>query len=286
MKIIKYFFEFIFISFLLIIFKIIGYKLASNFGEKIGKIFGPFFRSEKKILENLELSKIGKDHIERKKILSEMWGNYGRILSEYVHLKNFRTNKLNNLIEIKGKNYLDDIKSKNKKVVFVSGHFSNFELMAQQLEVCGLDVAAIYRPLNNIFLNKYMESIRINNICKKQIPKGKSGSRKIIEYFNKGSSIALMIDQRVSEGIKVNFFKRPAFTTTLPAQLIKKFNCEVVPIYIERKNNIYFEMTVKKPLKFDYNNSLEDITLSLNEVLEEMIVKKPEQWIWSHNRWK
>ena len=71
--------------------------------------------------------------------------------------------------------------------------------MAMQLEKSGINLAAIYRPLNNKYLNNTMEHIRKKYICKKQIKKGRSGSRELIKNFNDGSSIALMIDQRVRE---------------------------------------------------------------------------------------
>jgi KDO2-lipid IV(A) lauroyltransferase len=286
MKIIKYFFEFIFIYTLLIIFKIIGYKNASSLGEKIGILFGPFFRSKKKIEDNLKNSNIGIDDSDRKKIIKNMWGNYGRILAEYPFLKKFKNNTFKKYIEIEGINYLDEIKRKNKKVVFISGHFNNFELMAMQLENFGLNVAAIYRPLNNIFLNGIMEKIRINHICKKQIKKGKSGTRELLQLFKDGYSVALMIDQRVSEGIKSKLFGRYALTTTIPAQLVKKYKVEVVPIYIERENNINFKMYINKPIFFKENDTLEKITDDLNGELEKMILNNPDQWIWSHDRWK
>ena len=286
MKIIKYFFEFLFIYTLLIIFKIIGYKAASSIGEKIGILIGPFFRSKKKIEDNLKNSNIGLDDLERKKIIKNMWGNYGRILAEYPFLKNFKNNTFKKYIEIEGLNYLDEIKKNNKKVVFISGHFNNFELMAMYLENSGLDIAAIYRPLNNIFLNGIMEKIRLNHICKKQIKKGKSGTRELLQFFKDGYSIALMIDQRVSEGVKSKLFNRSALTTTIPAQLVKKYSVDVVPVYIERKSGIYFKMHINKPIFFDENKSLEEITDRLNKILEEMILKNPDQWIWSHDQWK
>ena len=286
MKIIKYFFEFLFVYTLLIIFKIIGYKAASSLGEKIGILIGPFFRSQKKIEDNLKNSNIGFDDLERKKIIKNMWGNYGRILAEYPFLKNFKNNTFKKYIEIEGLNYLDEIKKNNKKVVFISGHFNNFELMAMYLENSGLDIAAIYRPLNNIFLNGIMEKIRLNHICKKQIKKGKSGTRELLQLFKDGYSIALMIDQRVSEGVKSKLFNRSALTTTIPAQLVKKYSVDVVPVYIERKNDIYFKMHINKPIFFDENKSLEEITNKLNIILEEMILQNPDQWIWSHDRWK
>ena len=172
MKIIKYFFEFIFIYILLIIFKIIGYKNASNLGAIIGRKIGPLFRSNTKIQSNLENSNIGNSHEDRKSLISNMWSNYGRILSEYVFLKQFKKNNLSQFIEIEGSNYLNEIKNNNKQVVFISGHFNNFELMAMEIEKAGINLCAIYRPLNNPFLNIIMESIRKNYICRNQIKKG------------------------------------------------------------------------------------------------------------------
>jgi KDO2-lipid IV(A) lauroyltransferase len=158
--------------------------------------------------------------------------------------------------------------------------------MAMQIEKSGINLSAIYRPLNNIFLNKLMEKIRKNFICKKQIKKGMSGVRELIKLHKKNYSTALMIDQRVTEGIKSSFFNQDAFTTTIPAQLVKKFGIPVVPIYIERFNEIKFKITVYEPINFAEDSSVKIITDKLNKILEKMILKKPEQWIWSHNRWK
>ena len=286
MKYVRYFFEYIIIQTLFNFFKLIGYKNSSNIGEKIGKLIGPLFRSKKKIIENLKQSKISSDNHEIEKIISNMWGNYGRILSEYPHIKKFKNNNLKNHIKINGLEILEDIKKNNKQVVFISGHFNNFELMAMQIENYGINLAAIYRPLNNIFLNKTMEKIRTNYICKKQIKKGRSGTREMIGLFKDGTSIALMIDQRVSEGVSINFFNRKCLTTTIPAQLVKKYNCEIVPVYIERKNKTDFELSFQKILKFNKSDTLENITLKLNLILEEMILKNVDQWIWTHDRWK
>ena len=286
MKIIKYFFEFLFIIILLIIFKIIGLKLASNFGALIGGLLGPFFRSKKRIVSNIKkaLPDIGERNIEL--IIKNMWKNYGRILSEYVFIKNFRNLKYQKFLTIEGKEILNEIKYSNKPVVFVSGHFNNFELMAMEIEKTGINLAAIYRPLNNIFLNKIMERIRIKYICRKQIKKGRSGTRELLDSFKKNYSIALMIDQRVSEGIELDFFGEKALTTTIPAQLVKKFGCKIVPIYIERLNGINFKMKVNKPIIYNRESTIDDITLDLNKWLENMILTNPNQWIWSHNRWK
>ena len=286
MKSIKYFLQFFIIFFLFIIFKILGLKLASNFSSWLLKIFGPFFRSKKIIEKNILKAFPTINHKDLRKIITGMWGNYGRILSEYVFLKNFRKSQFKNNLEIVGQDILEEIKKKSEPVIFISGHFNNFELMAMHIEKSGVNLAVIYRPLNNKFLNLIMEKIRKNYICKHQIKKGKSGTRQLLSFFKNNHSIALMIDQRVSQGIKSNFFKQAAYTTTIPAQFVKKFNCKVVPIYIERINKINFRLTISKPLKYSSISTVEGITLDLNQIIEKMILKNPEQWIWSHNRWK
>ena len=285
MKKLIYFIEFIFIYIFFILFKILGYRISSNLGFSIGKLFGPIFRSKNSIIENLKKSNISLKQ-NYKQVASNVLGNYGRVFSEYPFLKSFRNDELNKFIEIDGKIHLENIRKEKKRVVFVSGHFNNFELMAMQIEKAGIELSAIYRPLNNIFLNKTMEKIRINYICKNQIKKGRAGTRQIIKNLKKGCSIALMIDQRVREGSKVKFFGDLATTTTIPAQLIKKYKCELVPIYIERKEKYYFKMHISKPIKVNSKKTTEDITLFLNTVLEKMILKNPDQWIWTHDRWK
>ncbi len=286
MKIIKYFFEFIFILCFFFIFKIVGYKNATAIGEIIGRKIGPFFRNNSKIKKNLETSNIGNSNKEREIIINNMWGNYGRIFAEYMFIKKFRQDSLSKNIEIIGQNFLEDIRENKKPVIFISGHFNNFELMAMHLEKSNIDLAAIYRPLNNKFLNPIMERIRKKYICKKQIKKGISGTKEILRYYKSGTSIALMVDQRVSEGIASDFFNRKALTTTIPAQFIKKFNCKVVPIYIERIKLHQFKLEIYKPLEFTKNESTQTITTYINKNIEEMIKRNPDQWIWSHDRWK
>ena len=286
MKIVKYFFEFLFILVLFFIFRILGYKLSSNLGAFIGSLFGPLFRSKKKILTNIKKALPNVDEKNIELIVKKMWKNYGRILSEYVFIKNFRNPIYNKFLTVEGQEILNQLKQSRESVVFISGHFNNFELMAMQIEKSGINLAAIYRPLNNIFLNKIMERIRKKYICKKQIKKGLGGTRELLRLFKENYSVALMIDQRVSEGIKVNFYGQKASTTTIPAQLAKKYGCKIVPIYIERINSIHFKMTINKPIHYNKESTIEEITQNLNKWLERMILVNPSQWIWSHDRWK
>ena len=286
MKNIKYFIQYILIISLLLFFKIIGHKYALIISSKLFSFFGPLFRSKKIIYSNLSNAFPNLSEFEKNKITKSMWCNYGKILAEYVFIKNFRDTKLKQNVIVKGQEILEKIQINKKPVIFISGHFNNFELMAMHIDKSGIDLAAIYRPLNNKYLNKIMEKIRRSYICSKQVKKGIAGTKLLLKYFRKGTSIALMIDQRVSQGIKSNFFNKQASTTSIPAQFIKKFKCDVVPIYIERINNINFKIKINKLIKFSDSSSVEIITNDLNKVLQEMIIKNPDQWIWTHDRWK
>ncbi len=286
MKIIKYLAQFVIICIFYIIFRIIGVKLSSSLSGKLFEIIGPIFRSKEIINNNIKKAFPDYSSKEFNRIKSSMWNNYGRVFAEFMFMHEFRSGKLSQNIEIVGQNILENIKSNNKQVIFISGHFSNFELMAMHLEKSGINLCAIYRPLNNIFLNKFMERIRKKYICKNQIKKGIGGLKKLIFFKNKNLSTALMIYQRVSEGFLSNFFNEKALTTTIPAQLLKKFNIPIVPIYIERVDGLKFKIYINEPVFFSKETSIKIITDELNNILEKMIKKKPDQWIWSHNRWK
>jgi KDO2-lipid IV(A) lauroyltransferase len=291
MKIIKYFFECASIISLFCIFKIIGLRNASNLGSVLGKLIGPLFRSKKIIKQNIKTG-LGEIDVQKEsEIINDMWSNIGRTFAEYVFLKDFKFNRTNfDHMKINGISHLDTIKKNNKPVIFYSAHFANFELMAMELDKFGIKCAAIYRPLNNFFLNPLMEYLRMKYICPNQIPKGRMGMREIIIKVKDGYSIALMVDQRVSEGPRALFFNKPAHTTTIPAQLALKYNCKLVPISLERKEGPNFEMTIHEPYKIEKTGNDEEdtinITLKINQIIEKMITKNPKQWIWSHNRWK
>ena len=289
MKIFKYFLQFVIVLSLFITFKIVGLQNASFMGSLLAKIFGPLFRSKKIIEKNLNICFKNIEQKEIKRISLGMWENIGRTFSEYVFLKNFQKNH-NNLIKLHGAEYLDEIKNKNKPVVFISGHLSNFELLGTKLNRYGIRFCAIYRPLNNIFLNPILEYLRLKYICPIMIKKGRANIRELLNNIKNGYSVIIIADQRTSEGEKIEFFNYPALTSTMPAQISLKYNYKIVPLHMKRLSYNNFEMTVYKPFEYNKTDSYEkdtrNLTLEINKQLEKMILKKPEQWLWSHNRWK
>ena len=288
MKIIKYLIQAFIIYTFFILIKILGLNISRKLFAKIFQIIGPLIKSEKTINENLEKFLSSYNEEQKKNIKKMMWSNYGKTFVEYLFLNKFKKN--NSHINFKGKEILKSIINKNKPVIFVSGHFANFELMSMELTRETINLATIYRPLNNLFLNPFMEYVRRTYVCRNQIKKGVAGVKDSINYLKKNYSIALMIDQRVSEGKRLPFFDQMALTTTLPAQLAIKFDLEIVPIYIKRNLDDSFEMEILKPIALDRNEDLItqkiNTTIKLNKILEEMISRDPGQWIWTHNRWK
>ena len=283
-KFLKYFFQAIIVYLFFFMGKLVGLKLSRTIFSTIFKLVAPTFKSKTIIDKNLSIFGSEVPNINKNQIVSEMWKNYGMTFIEYIFLNTFKKNSSH--IEIRGEENLNIAISKKKPLIFVSGHFANFELMSMEITKRNIKLATIYRPLNNIFLNPFMEILRKKFICKNQIKKGLNGVRDAIEYIKNDFSIALMIDQRVSEGEKINFYKKPALTTTLPAQLALKYKLSIVPVFIQRKSNSKFVLEFQNEIKSeDFHDKLE-LTQKLNEVLEKMIVRNPTQWIWTHNRWK
>ena len=283
-KVISYFLQSIIIFLFFIFGKLVGIKLSRKIFSFTFTKLGPIFRSKKIIEKNLNIFEKNMPIEKKNIIISEMWKNYGMTFIEYIFLENFKKNSTH--IISSGEKNLEKIFKIGKPVIFVSGHFANFELMSMEITKKNIKLATIYRPLNNYFLNPLMEFLRKKYVCKYQIKKGINGVRDAIDYIKKDYSIALMIDQRVSEGEKINFFGKPALTTTLPAQLSLKYNLDIIPVFIERKNDKDFYLKFFERISPDNFKNKIDLTEKLNSILEKMIRNQPNQWIWSHNRWK
>ncbi len=291
MKIIRYFLEFILVIFFFLIFKIIGLKLSSKLGEIIGKYFGPLFRKKAIAKKNILIAFPNINETSIDQIIDNMWRNIGSIFGEYIHINKFSIlDEEKNKIVFTNKSNLQILKNNKKPIVFFSGHFANFELMAKCLRELEFNIGAIYRPLNNIFLNPIMEFIRKKYICSIQIEKGSAGTKKLIKHISTNNPLALMIDQRLSSSIRVPFFNQPATTTTTPAQLSIKYDALLVPVFLKRLKKTKYEFFIEEPLVVKKTNNYEkdifNITEIMNKKIEEFIKVDPANWLWSHDRWK
>ena len=278
MKILKYLIEAFFIYTLFFLFRILGIDLSRKFSSFLLIRIGFIFR-KKKIIKN-NILKVFKQYsdTETDNLIKKMWSNYGLTFAEYVFLDKFRYNKFpTSHIKISGEEILAKVKKEGKPVIFISAHLANFEIMAMELEKKNINLAAIYRPLNNFFLNPFMVYLRKKYLCRKQVKKGLMGTRETINHIKNKNSIALMVDQRVGESERYPFFDIPAHTTTIPAQLALKYDLDIVPIFLERKEGNFFKMEIQQPIKYKKtHNSYDDkknITIEINRIIEKMILK-------------
>ncbi len=283
-RIFKYFVQSIFIYLFFFIGKVLGISVSRKLFSRIFLFVGPLFKSKNIIDYNLKIYSSNLSNNEKNFIKSEMWKNYGMTFIEYAFLRFFQRNTSQTKID--GEEVLTRLIKQKQQAIFISGHFANYEMMSMEIVKRGVQLATIYRPLNNFFLNPLMEYLRRKYVCKNQIKKGVLGVRNAIKFLKKGHSIALMIDQRVSEGERVDFFGKPALTTTLPAQLSLKFDLPIVPVFIQRDKNNKFLIKFYNEIKFEKIKNKFEITKKLNLILEDMIKKNSGQWIWTHNRWK
>ena len=291
MKIFRYFLEFILVIFFFLVFKIIGLKLSSDLGEVIGKYFGPLFRKKIIAKKNILIAFPDLNEKSINGMIDRMWKNIGRIFGEYIHINKFSIiDNSKKKIVFTNRDDAEILKKNNKPIVFFSGHFANFELMAKCLQELGFNIGAIYRPLNNIFLNPIMEFIRKKYICPIQIEKGSNGTKKLIKHISNNNPLALMVDQRLSSSIRVPFFDQPATTTITPAQLAIKYDALLVPVFLKRLEKTNFEFFIEEPLitnrTNDYDKDIFNITQIMNIKIEEFIKRDPAHWLWSHDRWK
>ena len=283
-KKINYFLQAVIIYFLFFVGRLLGLNLSRKLFALLFSSVGPYIKSKKIIYRNLNIYNENLSSSDEKKIIKNMWKNYGKTFIEYVYLNKLRKN--NSQINLIGEKNLLQVLQNQKPVIFISGHFANFELMSMEITKHNVSLATIYRPLNNIFLNPLMEYLRRKYVCKNQIKKGISGVKQAMEYINKNYSIALMIDQRVGESERFDLFGKQAHTTTLPAQLSIKFNLDIVPVFIKREYDDQFTIEFKERIDPNIYNNKKEITERLNRILEQMIKDNPSQWIWTHDRWK
>ena len=283
-KILNYLFQSIIIYLFFFVGKIMGINVSRKIFSCLFFFIAPVFKSKKVINSNLDIFSRRVTSINKEEIIANMWKNYGKTFIEYIFLNQLREGSSHIIFE--GEKNLIQSVQKGKPLIFISGHFANFELMSMEITKKNIPLATIYRPLNNFFLNPFMEFLRKKYVCPNQIKKGINGVRETIEYIKKKHCIALMIDQRVSEGEKISFFDKSALTTTLPAQLSIKFNLDIIPVFIERDKDNKFKIEFQKAVNpKNFKNKFE-LTKELNNILEKMVIRNPGQWIWTHNRWK
>ncbi|MEZ5982098.1 MAG: lysophospholipid acyltransferase family protein [Parvularculaceae bacterium] len=271
-------------------FHLIGIDAASALAGGFTRFVGPLLGSvSKRADDNLRAVYPEWTSAERRRIIAKVWENLGRTTAEFAFLDKFDTREANGRVEIVGAEKIKSLAESGRPAIFVSGHFANWELMAITLHQAGVKTAVVYRAANNPLIDELIINMRAEVMSRVLIPKGKRGGRALIDALKQGRSIAMLVDQKLNDGISVPFLGRDAMTAPAAARLALKFNTPVIQTSIERLKGAHFRMTVHEPIAFtptgDVTEDVRQLTILINEALERDIRARPEQWLWLHRRW-
>ena len=285
-KTIRYLFEAILGINLLIITRILGLKLSSKIFSWVFSNLGPKLNISNQAKENLLIAFPNIKDPEIKTIIFKMWENIGMVAAEFFHLRKISEER-NTRIKVIGEEYIN--KYKNNGVIFVSGHFANWEIIPLILRNYRNNVGGIYRHSNNFFVNDWVVRQRYKNTTPIQIRKGSSGAREMLNLLKENGAIAMLVDQKLSSGVRVKFFGSDAMTSDGAASLAIKYNYPVIPMNVERTKGSNFKVSFHPEIKInktsDKQNDIKIFSTEINKFLEQCITKKPEGWFWIHNRW-
>lgn len=280
---------------MLVFFRLLGLPLASAFGGWLGRTIGPPLGVSKRARRNLEHAMPELTDQQRNDIVKGMWENLGRTIAEIAHLQKYNEDArtgANDLVRITGFSELEKARNSGKGVILLSGHFANWEILPLVAGPLRGDLAELYRTPNNPLIDDFLHKLRDAGTPTVQIAKGPNSARQMFRHLRKGKIVGILADQKLREGLKVNFFGQPAYTTHAPMQMAHKFGAIVLPGSIRRVENYKFEVTIYPPLSVpdDPDKSEDDLiaayTQDMNDWLEAQVRARPEEWFWLHDRWR
>jgi len=269
-------------------FSLLPVDWASGLGGWVGRTFGPGLRVSNNARRSLK--RVFPDWSDEKieETVLAMWDNLGRTAGEHPHLSQFDPYKENSRVEVVGAEYCDLLKDEDQPGLFFAGHIANWEISPLAGTRRGLTVHLVYRRANNPFFDRLVQKGR-DALDGDLYPKGAEGAKAILRALKRGDNMAMLVDQKMNDGIAVPFLGRDAMTAPAVAELALRYDCPVVPARVERLKGARFRVTFYPPLdKPATGNKQHDILEMMTEVnrqLGEWIKEQPAQWLWVHNRW-
>lgn len=223
-----------------------------------------------------------------KRLLRDQWDELGRSLAEFAILDRVVADR--SRLEIEGEALLGAIAAGTRPVVFISGHFSNFEMMAAAMVRCGVKVQVTYRAMNNPYVDERVRRTRFSYGVRLFAPKGLEGARELMRALERGESVALMNDQKFNGGIEAPLFGVPAMTAPGPSTFALRFGIPLQPLSVQRIGpGARFRVIVHEPIVLeDTGDRAADIEAGvrrINAFMEDRIRERPTEWFWVHRRW-
>lgn len=265
----------------------LGLDRASALGGWLLRTLGPRTKVHRTVLRNLILAFPDMDPAEREQLAIDQWDQTGRTFAELTMMD--RLTPASGRIEIVGAERLEAIRAGGKPVVFVSGHFANFELMPAVILAAGIPCQITYRATNNPYVDRQIRANRARYGVKLFAPKGGDGARELLLGLQRGESVALMNDQKFSEGPEVSFFGHPVNAAPGPSRLALRFGTVLQPMSVTRLPGVRFRLTVHEPIELESTGDrAADIARGVQAItrfVEDRVREHPVDWFWVHKRW-
>jgi KDO2-lipid IV(A) lauroyltransferase len=270
------------------LFRLLPLDAASSVGGWLARTIGPRLGVSKRAEANLRVALPHLDESETRRIMRGMWDNLGRVIAEYPHLGSIQIYEPGGRVEFVGEEYITPLIAAGKPMIFVSAHFGNWEIATMAATQRGLAVAEVYRAANNPWVDRLIHRYR-GTIGSELIPKGTIAARRSIAALREGRHLAMLVDQKMNDGIAVPFFGRPAMTAPAVAQLALRFDCAIMPARVERLGGARFRIVLSPPVEIPRSGDRHADTLAImtaiNSEIEAWVRARPEMWLWLHRRW-
>lgn len=261
---------------------------ASALGGFLARQIGPRLGITKRAEKNLVAAMPALAAAERRRIIRDMWDNLGRVVAEYPHLGSFHIFPGDGRVAVEGVDEILASRGSDRRYIFFSAHYGNWEIAALAAAQAGFEVAQIYRAANNPLVDQLIRRAR-RGIGAELIPKGSVAARRAIAAIQEGRHLCLLVDQKMNDGIAVPFFGRDAMTAPALARLALRFRCTVVPVRIERLRGARFRLVAEPPLPLPHTGNAAADTLAMmtavNATIERWVRERPGLWFWLHRRW-
>ena len=277
----------------LALMRALGPVRASNLAGWLGRTVGPWMLVTRVANENLRRAMPELGAADRARIIRGVYDNLARTIAELPHLGRFERTDSGPGFEIDDASdaRLKQIFAAGGPAIYFTGHYGNWEMLAPVSGHYRTPVAVLYRAANNPIVDRTINRLRMQAMRGQSVlfPKGAAGARAAMKHLSEGKFLGMLTDQKMNDGIAVDFFGRPAMTAPALAALALRYHCPVIPIRCVRiapaRLRIIAEAPLPLPDSGDRKADIHALTLAMNQSLERWIREAPQNWFWLHRRW-
>ena len=269
------------------VMRLLPVDVVSDFGAVVFGGLGPLTPADRTAERNLRIAFPDAPDAEIRRLLKAQWAEAGRFFAEFPIVD--RIVRDPSRMEVVNRERPLALARGEAPAVLISGHFSNFEVMAAAIVQAGVRCQVTYRAANNPYFDRRIRESRARYGVQLFAPKGTEGAREMMRAFGRGESVALLNDQKFNGGVAAPFFGVTAHTAPGPSTFALKFGVPLLPMSVQRVRKARFRVVVHEPIVLadtgDRNADIETGVRRINAFMEERVRARPTEWFWVHKRW-